>query len=212
MAQNRATDGRFTPGTSGNPNGRPPSHHVHALEARHRNGTLDEPTQAYIHGIAVEMAADGGGWEHATRRERVLMDGTAFIYFVIEQIMADVAQNGVMLKNGRVRPVVARELLGFTNTLRCNLVALGLRPERADRAGTVCQRCHTVVTGDLAAYLDHQRVCAASVPARSDNPITVGTPHVDDPPGAADAANHAPAAPAAHNPPAALAEPREPTP
>jgi hypothetical protein len=124
------------------PTGRPPTHALRRLERGWRNHNLDENTIKITRDLMRAIAADAGGMENQTTRELFLIEDAAFAKFIVRQGMDHIIRSGSILdEHGDFHPILGRYLLAWMNTLRLNLVALGLRPDAAEKVE------------DLASYL-----------------------------------------------------------
>jgi hypothetical protein len=118
------------------PQGRPPKHHARWLARRLKENGLDGRTgpAKLLKLRADELADDAGGWSYLTNRESVLVRRTAALLLLCETIEHHVfRQPSPFTDTGELLAVLAKSYIAYSNTARLNLVALGLRPERADR-------------------------------------------------------------------------------
>jgi hypothetical protein len=131
--QTDSKTGRFRPGESGNPNGRPVLHHMRRLSTARRTGELDEESEAAVCAKVNEYAADGGGLQSLSNRELAILRDAAICDLIIAEAFAYARRRGsIFRRDGQLIPVLDRNLLAYMNSKRLGLVALGLRPDRAD--------------------------------------------------------------------------------
>jgi hypothetical protein len=84
--------------------------------------------------IEQDLAADAGGSEYLTNRERVLLRRCAAQVLILESIEGFVFQQASLLTEGNeLLPILRKGYVAHVNTLRLNLLALGLKPDRADK-------------------------------------------------------------------------------
>jgi len=132
---------------------RPTTHGLRQLDRRRREHGLDKATIKILHDLVTDIADDAGGAENMTTRELWLAEGAAFAKFVIGQGMDYIVRQGsVFDASGQFHPVLGKYLLAWMNTLRLNLEALGLRPERDAKVPS------------LAAYLAERSASSTTQP------------------------------------------------
>lgn len=78
------------------------------------------------------LSNDAGGWEQLTERERILIEQTAALHLIISSILnyAFTTKDALIDGQGRLLPALTNNYLAFSNTLRLNLLALGLHPAK----------------------------------------------------------------------------------
>lgn len=117
------------------PPGRPPKHYVRWLSRQLKEAGLDGRTQRAkaLQSIANVLADDAGGWPCLTNREVMLVRRTAALLLLCETIEQYVfSQQSPFTENGELLNVLAKNYIAYSNTVRLNLVALGLKPARPD--------------------------------------------------------------------------------
>jgi hypothetical protein len=143
--------------------GRPTTHGTRQLERRWREQKLDPATVKILRALVDDIAEDAGGAAHLTTRELWLAECAAFCQFVIGQAMDFLIRRGsVVDDDGQFHPILGQYLVAWMNALRLNLVALGLRPDRADKVPS------------LEEYLRARQSTAATSPSPA--PIEAGEP------------------------------------
>jgi hypothetical protein len=110
------------------------THGLRGLELRWRDQSLDAATVKILHDLVADIAEDVGGAANMSTRELWLAEGAAFAKFVIGQGFDFIVRRGTVFDDdGQFHPVLGKYLLAWMNTLRLNLVELGLRPDRAEK-------------------------------------------------------------------------------
>ena len=120
--------------------GRPSKHGSRALVRHLTQNRLDQRTTTarLLRMVAEDLADDAGGWASLTNREKVLVDRCAAQIVILQSVENWVLRQPSLLESdGALLAVLRRGYLGHLNTLRLNLVALGLRPGRADKVPTL---------------------------------------------------------------------------
>jgi hypothetical protein len=127
--------GRKYPPNRGGP---PPKHGVRQLTRLIKENALDRRTKParLLQTVANDLAADAGGWQYLTHRERLLIRNLAAVSVVVQTIEGYALQDNP-LPDGQLLPVLARNYLGYCNTLRLGLAELGLRPARPEKDVTL---------------------------------------------------------------------------
>ena len=167
------TSGSWTPGTCGNPDGRPRTHGVRSLQVQRQVGQFDADTEAAVTAIVLEYAQDSGGLERLSNRELALLRDAAICELIVSEAFGYARRCGsIFQKNGQLLPVLDRNLLAYANTKRLNLVAVGLRGDRAEFP--TCAHC-----GEYLAHRYVQHTCpkgpqAAEAAAAATEPAVVG--------------------------------------
>ena len=101
--------------------------------------------QTYIREIEKDLVNDLGGEENLTAAQEVLVKSTIEAYGVLLLSMAYCRRHTIFrpdkLKEGvlELQPVLGHQTLAFLNTLRQNLVVLGLDKKKVDEALTVTE-------------------------------------------------------------------------
>lgn len=165
--------------------GAPPKHGARALARHLIAGTLDQRTWVAraLRDIRQELAADAGGYDQLTARERLLIDRCAAAALICSTIEAHVFGSGRLVDDaGELLPLLRKGYVSHVQSLSRMLQALGLRPDQAAKAPS------------LEEYLAARTVEPAAAP-QSAPLASASTPTPD--PIAADAA----AAPAASREP-----------
>jgi hypothetical protein len=117
------------------PPGRPPKHYVRWLSRQLKEAGFDGRTQQAkaLQSIANDLADDAGGWANLTSREIMLVRRTAALLLLCETIEHHVfSQQNPFTETGELLNVLAKNYIAYSNTLRLNLLALGLKPPRPD--------------------------------------------------------------------------------
>jgi hypothetical protein len=112
--------------------------------------------------LRTELAADAGGFEHLTVREQLLVDRTAACALILQSIEAWVLAQPAPIVNGELLGVLRKGYVSHLAQFTRCLQALGLRPDKLDKAL------------DLPTYIaeyDRKRAAAAAAPAA---PVTEG--------------------------------------
>jgi len=98
--------------------------------------------QKYLQGMEGALIDMQGGCENLTPAKEILIKGTIEAYGVILLASVYCKREGILrpdlLKKGVVelQPVMGKQFLSFLNTLRQNLLALGLDSKKADKVLT----------------------------------------------------------------------------
>lgn len=133
--------------------------------------------------LRLELAADAGGLEHLTARERMLIDRCAAAALICSTIEGHVFTSDRLVDDaGELLPILRRGYTSHVQSLSRMLQALGLRPDRADKGGTICGDC-TQRFADLTTYLAHKRTCTpVAVSATAHSPsVHSASPHAAAP-------------------------------
>lgn len=82
--------------------------------------------------VADSLAEDAGGWPHITNREKVLIERTAALVAILSSIERYIFRQRSLIdqQTSDLLPVLSQRYIAFSNTLRLNLLALGLKPGR----------------------------------------------------------------------------------
>ena len=124
------------------PPGRPPKHHARWLARRLKENGLDGRTgpAKLLKLRADELADDAGGWPNMTNREAMLVRRTAALLLLCETIEHHVfTQESPFTATGELLAVLSKSYIAYSNTVRLNLVALGLKPEQPGALPTLQQ-------------------------------------------------------------------------
>ena len=123
--------------------------------------------------LRLELAADAGGLDHLTARERMLIDRCAAAALICSTIEGHVFTSDRLVDDaGELLPILRKGYVTHVQSLSRMLQALGLSPARADRTGTLCAACGDRFA-DLQQYLAHKQSCPPAAPAaRSDSDAT----------------------------------------
>lgn len=158
-------------------NGRFAKRHGARSLARHlAAGSLDQRTWVAraLRDLRLELAADAGGYEHLTARERLLIDRCAAATLICSTIEGHVfsAADRLVDDAGELLPILRRGYVSHVQSLSRMLQALGLRPDIADQARAICDRCGAMFSGPdvLRFYTAHRTTCAAA-PAAEAEPV-----------------------------------------
>lgn len=171
--------------------GRPPKDASRLLERVLRENSLDQRTATAkaLRALRDDLAADAGGWENVTSRERLLIERCAAQALIIGAIEAHVFnQPSVITADGALLPSLLNGYVTHVQSLSRMLQALGLRPDRAaklpdlatylaDRAANAqntAQDAHTAVLNDFP------RATAADTPDDADDAETGAEDAEDD--------------------------------
>ncbi|MGH7788224.1 MAG: hypothetical protein ACRERC_15245 [Candidatus Binatia bacterium] len=156
MATERRTQGARAPG-------RQPKHAGRALARAFASlNKLDKRTGLVrdFHAAQDALAADRGGWDNVTNGERVAIEVAAAELIITRAIFAWAIQQQSIITEGEDGPRLLGPLAkGFTShtaQLVRTLAALGLRPDRADKAP------------DLGSYLAARAAAPAPPPPPPD--------------------------------------------
>ena len=120
--------------------GRKPLHGTRALERVLNANGLDQRTVTarLLRMIEGDLIADAGGEANLTNRERLLIRRCAAQALILESIEAFVfGQPSLLTETHELLPVLRKGYIGHVNALRHNLVALGLKPDRAETLPTL---------------------------------------------------------------------------
>jgi hypothetical protein len=117
------------------PRGRPPKHGARALSRYLANGALDGRTWVAraLRDIRLELAADAGGIDCLTARERVMLDRCAAATLICQTIEAHVFDRAPVNADGELLPILRKGYVSHVQSLSRMLQALGLRPSRPDQ-------------------------------------------------------------------------------
>lgn len=126
-AQPRTPDGRFGP-----------AHGGYALAARIEGGRLDLRRRedrefvAYRDRLVRDLRGDEeerGDWPPAglSAQEQALVEEAAFKRAVVDALKVYALRSGVVKRNGRLAPVLAEHYITWAESLRRDLVSLGLQ-------------------------------------------------------------------------------------
>lgn len=147
--------------------GRPPRDGSRLLQRVLNENALDQRTQTAraLRAIRDDLAADAGGWDHVTSRERLLIERCAAQALIVAAIEAHVfGQPSVIGQDGALLPSLAKGYTAHVQSLARMLTSLGLRPDRADR------------TPDLQTYMQERKraaeAAATAMPAADTTPTT----------------------------------------
>ena len=168
-----------------NPGGRPGKHGARSLARVLRGNELDARTAVARDFYAAQdaLADDRGGWSNVTAAERMLIEVSAAELLIVRAMFAWAARQPSIITETAEGPRLLGPLAkGFTShagALTRALGALGIRPDKVDRLGTVCGKCGGSF-GDLQSYLHHQPCTTPAVDANK-----VPTAPVRPPAGAA---------------------------
>jgi len=175
--QRMANATSWQPGQSGNPNGRRVEHGTRRRDAARRSGgKLDAASEAAVCAKVNEYAADAGGVQNLTNREVSILRDAAICDLIVAEAFAYARRKGsIFRRDGQLLPVLDRNLLAYVNSKRLALVALGLRPERADKVPS------------LAAYLAERSANSTTQPSATPPPDAEPSSAVADAPTPADA-------------------------
>jgi hypothetical protein len=104
---------------------------------------------------ADELADDAGGWPNLSNRESVLVQRTASLILLCETIEHHVfSQQSPFTDSGVLLAVLAKNYIAYSNTVRLNLVALGLKPDKTPKLPSLAeylqQRVQQTATGNGA--------------------------------------------------------------
>lgn len=113
----------------------PLTHGVRALEDRiARGGALDEATAAKVADLIAHYAEDHpAGLADMSNRELSILRDVALCDIVIGRSIQWALERGQIIDaNGNLLPVLGKNFLAYVNSKRLGLVALGLRPEKAE--------------------------------------------------------------------------------
>ncbi|MGD0950040.1 MAG: hypothetical protein ABSA52_21765 [Candidatus Binatia bacterium] len=122
------------------PPGRPPKHYARWLARRLKENGLDGRTgpAKLLKMRADELADDAGGWPNLSNRECVLVQRTAALILLCETIEGHVfSQTTPFTDSGELLAVLSKNYIAYSNTVRLNLLALGLKPDKAPRVPTL---------------------------------------------------------------------------
>jgi hypothetical protein len=89
--------------------------------------------------IRRELAADAGGFERMTARERVLLDRCAAATLICSTIEAHVFGHDPITDAGELMPILRRGYVTHVQSLSRMLQALGLRPARGEKLPTLTE-------------------------------------------------------------------------
>jgi hypothetical protein len=117
-----------------NPRGRQPKHGSRALERVLKENLIDQRTTTarMLRQIREDLAADAGGEAALSNREKMLIDRSASILLICSSIETWAFSQKDLLTNGALPDVLSGHYLAYANSLRLNLVSLGLKPTRPD--------------------------------------------------------------------------------
>ena len=139
------------------PPGRPPKHYVRWLARQLKENGLDGRTSMAkaLQFIANDLAEDVGGWANLTNRETVLVRRTAALVLLCETIEHHVfSQPTPFTDAGELLAVLSKNYIAYSNTVRLNLVALGLKPDKTPKLPSLAeylqQRAQQTATGNGA--------------------------------------------------------------
>ncbi|MBX3027787.1 hypothetical protein KF840_23070 [bacterium] len=132
--------------------------------ARHlAAGSLDQRTwiARALADLRQDLAADAGGYDRLTARERLLIDRCAAAALICSTIEGHVFGQADRLVDdaGELLPILRRGYVTHAQSLSRMLQALGLRPDRIEQAIAQCPTCD----GRFAhsEYIMHRQQCAA---------------------------------------------------
>lgn len=153
---------------------RPPKHGSRQLERLIRENALDGRTKTarMLRMIADDLAEDAGGWTRLTNREKLLIDRTATAAVIMQSIEGWVlTQPGPVDEKGDLLNVLRRGYLAYLAQVTRCLVALGLKPDRADRGPTL---------EEYIASREQNGSGHAATPSESDTDGELDTDETDD--------------------------------
>lgn len=108
-------------------------HGSRALDKILRANLLDKRTRTgrLLKRITEDLMEDAGGPTHVTHREKYLIQHTASLLLLIGTIEGwAFSQASVIDEHGKMPAALGQHYIAYVNSLRLNLVALGLKPER----------------------------------------------------------------------------------
>lgn len=110
-------------------------HGARGFERRYLAGELDgrEKETQLLKRELQDLADDRGGPEHLTNAERTLLERAAFKSVLCQVVEAYTLKQASPIGQDGLLPVLAKQYLTWSNSLRRDLEALGLRPERPDK-------------------------------------------------------------------------------
>jgi hypothetical protein len=97
----------------------------HGINAFLAHGRLPDAIRDHLGAFESGLVCDLGGDDAITTGQRTLIQSTCICFGVVLLGGAWVAENGAVRKSGRPQPVLGM-LAAYLNTLRLNLMALGL--------------------------------------------------------------------------------------
>lgn len=124
-----------------------PKHRARTLQKMLNENALDRRTAVskMLRQVERDLASDSGGEQQLTNREKVLIRSTAALILITSSVEAYAFKQKSLLTDGaELLPALGKSYLAFANSLRLNLLALGLKPEKpkeeADLSEYVRQR------------------------------------------------------------------------
>ncbi|MBX3027663.1 hypothetical protein KF840_22420 [bacterium] len=114
--------------------GTPPKHGARSLARHLAAGSLDQRTwiARALAELRQDLAADAGGYDRLTARERLLVDRCAAAALICSTIEGHVFQADRLVDAaGELLPILRRGYVTHVQSLSRMLQALGLRPDRA---------------------------------------------------------------------------------
>ena len=118
------------------PNGRKPKHGARQLQRALAANELDGRTKVarMLRELRTDLAADLGGWECCSVRQRMLIEEAATQKLIVASVLnyAGSHPNELISNKGELMPVLRHSYLAWSAQLVRTLLAIGLEPKRAD--------------------------------------------------------------------------------
>ena len=122
--------------------GRKAEHGVRGFEERlRRGGKVDRRSLAAREVEQIEdwLIEDRGGADRLNHAERLMLQVTAFAFWVCLRGRQDGIRKGILDEQGELPPVLRKSFISYANVAKRNLELLGIRPDKADRTPTLEQ-------------------------------------------------------------------------
>jgi len=156
------------------PGGRKDAHGIRGFEERvRRGGKIDRRRLPYREVVQIEdwLTEDRGGPDRINHGERLMIQITAFAFWVCLRARRDALDRGAIDENGELRPSLRKSFISYSNAARRNLELLGIRAEKIEQALATCARCGAGFA-DLAGYTGHFDQCRRTVTEAQNRPET----------------------------------------